>query len=249
MSLRAIYDINLLEFYENKTGKCVLLQPNQKVSIKNYFPEHPHYQNIRKFPFCEIVGHRSNFAIDNILTVGKGKLSICGEEVRNFLSGMITKRLDLYFDSCSLLEIESIFDECVSTLSLDINYRDNLIAKFFTARCHNLCFHFDSFEDKESILNTFTDSNHRQGWNPIFGYFCSIVSAITVVLNNSTEEWPMTSSSYERLKGTVDIVHDLSRKYLLLKHIPDTNLDVIKHIGYYYLLTQVGLSVERLTIN
>ena len=137
--------------------------------------------------------------IYDILNIGDGKISLCGEAIISILKGMIPNNYDLFFHSDSVDEVDDIFNKCMYYLD-NLETKDTKDTVYSRSHCmmniylslyldgfHGyLQFHKKVYKTKEQILFGFDLAPSRLGYNPKDDIFATICGAMAFSMNAFT---------------------------------------------------------------
>ena len=117
-----------------------------------------------------------------ILIMGNGKISFCGERASSILTYGQAVKYNLFIHSCSLLEAEELIKECRRISSDTMMYdkdKDNYQIMSRRIRIKISC---TIFKDKEEALSSNNANISKYGWDPINGFFCTLAAGIIFLL-------------------------------------------------------------------
>lgn len=187
-----IEDIHLLESFERKYKRCFLVKSyelHHLLSIYDRFAVQGGNNLQRKY-YCgpstidmTLKQHieESLPLVFNILTLGNGKISLCGLSIIDLLNDEISS-IKLYFHSCTALEADELFSRIIKLINGGFAYirEDNVI--IFCSHGINVIIDTNIYKDREQLLQNIGKSPIRHGYDPIVGYFGTIPGIISLAL-------------------------------------------------------------------
>ena len=90
----------------------------------------------------------------------------------------------------------------------------------------------------------------KQGWNPILGYFCTIICGLVQSLTHCSTRFPMTLDDYFDEKHRPNVVGISFERYIIFFHCEDIfnlNHDLIQLLCLYWFEVEVQDAKNRLT--
>lgn len=254
MSEKVVYDCCLLQFYESMflKNRPLMLLPNEQVSIKKYFADHPHLdievislENMNKDQQTRFIPQ----PIKDILSLSDGKVSICGIKPSRNHSGYLDG-YNLYFEGLTEVEARGFVKMYSETFDYPqsfshINCCDEIVLK---VEHYYVTFHVIPCDDKSHMLGKVRTNQYKFGWNPIYGYFCSVVAALELSLN-FRKDTLLVMYSYQEQKRGCNIKQSFYEKYHTLTIFKETfslHSDIFRFIYSYWIKTELYYARKRL---
>lgn len=167
--LELVRNIRLMEYYEDKYKKCLLLDNNLVCGIGV-----PSMLKL-KLPL-----------IFEILSFGAGKISMCGKAVATTICIDTSSDMSVVEIYCNgtISEVNDLIRRSVDFLqSSTKSYIYQVDTIVVTLETSTIIFHSKAYKDKRRLLNDIPNE-FRHGWNPVDRYFCSVTSGIMLNLKN-----------------------------------------------------------------
>lgn len=214
---RTIRDTLLIDFYEKFTQETQLVDVTQLSKWVNYCKD----KEVNGICYLtskityKITGFEHLPYILEILTIGEGKISVCG--LQQLMSR--PKYLELYFDSCTIDEANNLLLKSLEILD-KINKIDLLQIRdgrlLIIGHSFSLFFCFTIYENKGSLLRNLGQSINKHGWNPFDGYFGSISGGITCAMGAYQFDLDFKRSKLHELFdfGAKILFHGFTKRYV-----------------------------------
>lgn len=219
-----VYDLNLLQFYENYTNRPLLLLSGEHLTFEHYFG----IKEKRKLEgynvdFLDIWNNPED--INSIMVLGNGRLSIAGFHLNMIISGETTTTYEFYFCCCDKEEQQDIVDGAIKIFdngtlgNKTVEKVDNYIIITFHEKLHVLTFNLKIYKDVEDILMNIEDDEDKHLHNPKCGYTCTIVAACLKLLEGRRSKNNKYKLDISRQVHLSSIITDLRKIYVLLSNL------------------------------
>lgn len=231
-------DLELLRFYERKTGKILLLDTGETSTIRNYFP------NIDRGEFLLI---KDEFNLDkhpitSILELCEDKIFLCNIGVSA---------------TGSTLHFVTIFE--MGLLFYSIEEKEMLVSNILSTLCHYISstYHHPKFIklcliDDVMVRIYFDTSTLRKtkeelcGWNSKVGYFCSVVRSIEFICEYSHSKLLQVTPENDSVVG---ISYDRYIEFAKYRYTYNIPCDIFRLLCNLWLMVEVFIARSRLVKN
>lgn len=188
-----IHDISLLEFYETRNNKLVIISNEE---ITNLCRKHRQFRcNVLEEDTAYIhrniinIKHKTKISyIREILDIGDGKIVLCGFSLIDIIKDVIDIYCpyEFYFHSCDILEAQELLRNCIllllnsyGDLKLTYDLAKNTI--IIDAYLVNISFCCTVYNNKQEIMFSLP-SVLRHYYCPIEGYVTTVPAATSLII-------------------------------------------------------------------
>lgn len=232
MAKEVVYDCLLLEFYEKKFNKPLLLLSGEQVSIRKYFGR----IQAPEYGLNQFVHSTGIVDIHTIIEIGQGKLVLAGRNFGLSIGEFEQYSFDFYFCSCDEEEIYKIIDNVKRAINWTYVRSEKyvqFIALLFDRFILN--FHLHIYTDEQDIIQNMPDSSYKHYYT-VFGYYCTIVAGLIKSIDRCGYGELMTLSDLYDDRNHQDITTSIYKNYLEVVRISnkELNYDISSVIFWFW---------------